>query len=280
MSYDNYYNGGINLAGALYDNVHQWKIRAESLYSDRDVWTPTAARYFPLGAVAESRDGRKWVYCKNGGVALTVARLVQTPTQDAEMVTSTVQASYGASAGAKQLDVVAATGNAVADSDLIDGWLIVSDGSSTAMGHMYKVKDNKQVVPGTDTLIRVYIADQGGIRVAIAASDDLCFLEERHKGLVVTTEVPVGTIVGVSPNAVLASYYFWAQFRGPCPVIVDDTDTVIVGDQVMASLDSTTASDGCVALKDVTIADDFKVGYCMMTGAVSETVVINLTLPG
>lgn len=280
MSYDNYYTGGTNLAGAIYDNMTQWKIRAESLYSDRDIWQATVARHFPLGAVAESRDGRKWVYCRNGGVALTVARLVQTPTQDAEQVTSTIQTSYGASVGAKQIDVVATTGNAIADSDLIDGWLIVSDGSATAMGQMFKIKDNKQVVSGTDTLIRVFIADQGGVRVAIAATDDCCFLEERHKGVLVTTEVPVGNVIGVTPVAVPINYYFWAQFRGPAPVIIDDTDTIVVGDQVMCSLDNSAASDGTVALKDVTIADDFKVGYCMMTGAVSETAVINLTLPG
>lgn len=279
MSYNNYFNGGINLAGATYDNVHQWKIRAESLYADRDVWTPTVTRYFPLGAIAEARDGRKWVYCQNGAVALTVARLVQTPTQDAEQVTSTIQTSYGASAEAKQIDVVATTGNAIADSDLIDGWLIVSDGSSTAMGHMYKIKDNKQVVSGTDTLIRVHIADQGGLRVAVAATDDLCFLEERHKGLLVTTEAPVGNIIGVTPTAVTASYYFWAQFWGPAPVIIDDTDTIVVGDPVMASVDNTAASDGTVALHDAD-ADAFVVGYCMMTGAVSETSVINLMLPG
>jgi hypothetical protein len=279
MSYDNYFNGGINQAGATYDNMHQWKIRAESLYSDRDVWTPTESRYFPLGAIAESRDGRKWVYCQNGAVALTVARLVQTPTQDAQQVTSTIQTSYGASAGAKYVDVVATTGNAIADSDLIDGWLVVSDGSATAMGHMYKIKDNKQVVSGTDTLIRVWIADQGGLRTAIAATDDCCFLEERHKGVLVTTDTPVGNIIGVSPTAVTASYYFWAQFWGPAPVIVDDADTIVVGDGVMASVDTDTASEGAVALVDAS-ADDFLVGYCMMTGATSETAVINLMLPG
>ena len=279
MSYDNYYNGGTNYNGDTYDNMSQWKIRAESLYSDRDIWTPTATRYFPLGATAESRDGRKWKYCQNGAVALTVARLTQTPTQDAEMVTSLAQTAYGVSAGAKRFDVLATTGNAIADSDLIEGWLIVSDGSATAMGHMYKIKDNKQVVAGTDTAITIEIADQGGIRVAIAATDDLCFLENRFKGLLVTTEAPVGNIIGVSPTAVLANYYFWAQYRGPCPVIIDDTDTIVVGDPVMASVDSTAASDGTVCLVDAS-ADDFIVGYCMMTGAVSETAVINLTLPG
>jgi hypothetical protein len=104
-------------------------------------------------------------------------------------------------------------------------------------------------------------------------------LEERHKGVLVTTEAPVGNIIGVTPTAVSISYYFWAQFRGPCSVMIDDTDTIVVGDPVMASVDSSAASDGTVALVDAS-ADDFIVGYCMMTGATSETAVINLTLPG
>ena len=275
MSYDNLWDGGTNHAGTVYDNMTQWRIKCEDLYSDRDIWTPTATRYFPLGAIAESRDGRRWRYCQAGTTALTLARLQQSPAQDAQQIAQLAQTAYGASVGAKTLDVLCTTGNAMTASDLIDGWMLVGDGGATSMGQMYLIKDNKWTT--SDTVMHVEIADQGGIRVAIAATDDIAFLQNQYKGLIVTTESPAGNIVGVTMTAVTASYFFWAQTRGPCAVMIDVADTIVVGDPVMASVDNTAASDGTVALVDAS-ADDFIVGNCMMTGATSECSIIDLRL--
>lgn len=78
MSYDNLFHG----SKAVPNNT-QWRIRAESLLADRDIWHPTATKYFPLGAIAESRDGRRWRYCEEAGNALAIANVTQSAAETA-----------------------------------------------------------------------------------------------------------------------------------------------------------------------------------------------------
>ena len=65
-----------------YDNLDysadqsQWKIKAEVLYAANNIFTPHTDKKFPLGAQAESRDGRLWRYCK-AGAAITKAKVIQ-----------------------------------------------------------------------------------------------------------------------------------------------------------------------------------------------------------
>ena len=43
MSYDNLFWGDVDTP-----NHSQWRIKAENLLPDRDIWTPTATKYFTL----------------------------------------------------------------------------------------------------------------------------------------------------------------------------------------------------------------------------------------
>lgn len=241
-----------------------------------NIFTPTAAQKYTLGLELDLNDatGRQFRYCKNGATALGKCKMVQTPAHDAESIASTVQTAYGASAEATTFDVLVATGSGITANSLRDGWLIVSDGG-TAMGDMYLINSNKWST--SDTVLSVTIADEGGLRNAIAATDDCSFIPSKYKDVIVTTEAPAGGPVGVPLVDVTANYYFWAQYRGYTPIFTDDTDTIVVGDPVMLSVDSTAASDGCVALVDAS-ADDTVIGNCVFAGAVSECSIIDLLL--
>jgi hypothetical protein len=247
------------------------------LTSDADIFTPTSDQKYTLGLELDMNDatGRRFVYCKNGATALGKSKFVQTPAHDAQSIASTIQTGYGVSASETKFDILVATGSGITANSLRDGWMIVSDGG-TAMGDMYLIKSNKWTT--SDTVLNVTIADQGGLRNAIAATDDVSFIPTKYKDVIVTTEAPAGGPVGVPLVDVTANYYFWAQCAGYAPVFTDDTDTIVVGDPVMLSVDNTAASDGCVALVDAS-ADDYVVGNCVFAGAVSECSIIDIRLP-
>jgi hypothetical protein len=78
----------------------------------------------------------------------------------------------------------------------------------------------------------------------------------------------------VSLAVVPIGYYYWAQFRGECPILVDGTDTVVAGD-VVALSDSVA---GTIHLNDAA-ADDVVVGICRFAAAVSECCLIDLMIP-
>jgi len=247
------------------------------LVAAANIFTPTADQKYTLGLELDLNDAthRKFVYCKNGATALGKCKMVQTPAHDAQSIASTVQTAYGVAVNKTTFDILVATGSGITANSLRDGWMLVSDGGS-AMGDMYLIKSNKWTT--SDTVLNVTIADEGGLRTAIAATDDCSFIPNKYKDVIVTTEVPAGGPVGVPLVAVTANYYFWAQFWGYTPIFTDDTDTIVVGDPVMLSVDDTAASDGCVALVDAS-ADDYVIGNCVFVGAVSECSIIDLRLP-
>ena len=250
------------------------------LLTASDIFTPTSDQKHTLGLELDLNDGtaRTFTYVKNGATALGKGKMVQTPAHDADSIASTIQTGnelYGATAGAVTFDVIVATGSGITTDSLKDGWLLIS-GGGTAMGDMYLVKSNKWTT--SDTILNVTIADAGGLRNAIDATDDASFIPSKYRDVIVTTESPAGGPVGVPLVAVTANYYFWAQNKGYTPIFSDDTDTIVVGDPVMLSVDNTADSDGCVALVDAS-ADDYIVGNCVFAAAVSECSIIDINLP-
>jgi hypothetical protein len=243
------------------------------LVSSANIFTPTSDQKYTLGLELDLNDGtgRKFRYCEAAGTALSKCLLNTSAAQDAQAITSTAQTAYGVAAGETKFDVLLTTGNAWVADDLIDGWMLVSDGG-TAMGDFYMIKANKWTT--SDTVMNVEIADEGGIRNAIAATDDIILFQSKYANTVVAAVNAVAPLVGVSLADVTASYYYWAQYRGICPVLVDDTDTIVAGDAVMCS----GSVVGTVALVDAS-ADDIIVGTCIHAQAVNECALIDLMLP-
>jgi hypothetical protein len=250
-------------------------IGPSQLVAAANIFTPTSDQKYTLGLELDMNDatGRWFRYCQAAGTALSKALVNSSAALDAQAITSTVQTAYGVAAGETRFDVLLTTGNAWTDDALRDGWLLISDGGA-AMSDMYMVKSNKWVTSGDDTVMRVEICDEGGLRNAIAVTDDVILFQSKYANTVVSATNPVSGMVGVSLADVAASYFYWAQFRGYCPVLVDGTDTVVVGDTVTLS-DSVA---GTIHLNDAA-ADDVIVGTCVHAGAVSEPCIIDLLIP-
>lgn len=269
MSYDNLNNDS---------NNQQWRIAAESLYADRDIFHQTVDKKFPLGAIADSRDGRRWRYCKNGTSDLSKAMINQAAVETAGWTYIAQTNSPDVPAvGDKTVTVVTTT--TVAAHALIDGYLYCPDG--TGEGEMYIIKDNKVGTANATTGFDIVceIADTGGIRTALAAASDLTLMLNKYSGAIVFPTDPTGPCIGVNGIAVTASYYFWSQTRGPCPILTAaSTDTIIIGDEVAAGC----VTAGAMALPDNadgSAAGDTIIGYCMKApAAASDYGLVNLTI--
>jgi len=273
MSYDNYFNGGKNRAGVEVPNHTQWRIAAESLYSDRDIFTATTGKFFPLGAIAESRDGRRFRYCENGAVALTLALGNQAAVGVAGHQDEIQTNNPSLPTAADKIITVTLTTTATAG-DFIDAYLTIEQG--TGSDSMYIIKDNKTGVAnatsGFDVVVE--IADQGGIRTAFAVTSNITITKNKWKDTVVFPTNPTGPPTGVNLVAVPANNFYWAQTRGPCPVIKDSTDTIIVGD-VCAFAPNVA---GQVGLSDAVAEGDTIAGIVMRAPAAAETAIVDLSI--
>jgi len=225
-----------------------------------------------LGAIYETDQGDRYKYCKNDSTEIAKALLIQTSAPDAQQKAST-QTLYGASAGDTKLDAVFTTGSGIADGDLVDGFLLVSDGG-TAMGDFYTIKTHKWTT--TDTIISIEIADAGGLRNAIAATDDLTIWKNQCRDVIVKPTTLTGVVIGVTLTIIPASYYFWAKTNGLCAITCDNGDDILIGDTV-GNIDGSTAV-GCVGLVS-TFATDVVFGVCAYDSAVDEVGLFNLQLP-
>lgn len=262
-----------------YDNLDnseeqaQWRIKAEHLYAANDLFTPHTAKRFPLGAMAEARDGRLWWYCKAGAI-ITKAKAIQSVAGTGNWQDEVQTNNPSFPVVTDKLLTVTLTATATKD-QFANGWLSVEEG--TGEDELYLIKGNKAGVANATTGydVVIEIADQGGLRVAYVAASTLTVTLNKYEDVITAPANPTGVLVGVSLATVADNEYFWAQSKGPAPVTVDDTDTIVVGDMVMVSTDATIP--GACALADAG-ADDHVIGLCMRAAATSETAVIDLTI--
>ncbi len=270
MSFDNQFHGSQDVP-----NNSQFKIAAEALYSDRDIWTPTVDKKFPLGALAHARDGRLWRYQEEAGNGLAIAVICQAAAANTdheyEIQTNTPGVPV---AGDKIVNIT--TTVTIAANELVDGYFYVADG--TGQGNMYTIKDNKastaNATLGFDT--RVEIADTGGIRTAWVAGSDITIWKNKYKDTIIFPTDPTGPATGVTMTAITASYFFWGQVKGYCPVL-NGSETVVIGDVVAAGINTA----GAVGLPDgpATMEGDVYIGYvAKASAATADYAVIDLNI--
>ena len=270
MSYDNMHEGSDS-----YPNQAQWKIKTENLLANVNIFTPHINKAFPLGARAESRDGRVWRYQQNGAGALSKANGAQAAVETANWVDE-VQTNNTdlPSLGDKIINVVMAT-TAVKD-QFIDSYLYVEQG--TGEGDMYLVKNNKAGTTNSSGGFDVSfeIADTGGVRTVYATSSNITAKINPYRDVVVFPTDPTGICTGICHTAVLAEYYFWGQVHGPC-VVMNGTDDLVTGDNVCIG----GQAEGVLSLEDGAAPNegDVVVGFAMRaTTADNEAALIFLTI--
>lgn len=239
-----------------------------------NIFTPTVDQKYMLGAIYETNDGRAFRYCKDSGTGSAKALIQCSEPIDAQQL-GNAQTAYGVSAKEVKFDILVATGSGIANHELIDGYLYVNASTpGVAGGSFYIIKDNYWITG--DTVMMIEIADSGGVRTAIAATDDISIVKNICRDTKVNPTNRDAPVVGVAMEIVTASYYYWAQYRGIACCLVDASDTIVVGEPCgKAGTAGTAGAVGLVA-DDVT---DAVYGTVVSFVAHTEYCLVNLMLP-
>jgi len=242
MNYHNYYQG-FRRKGLS---------EPAQMFAESNLFTPTAAQKYMLGCKYETNDGRLFRYAKDSGSASTRGLMQCAEPPDAQAL-GKAQTAYGVSVGESKFDILCTTGNGITDHELIDGYLWVNASTpGSAAGSFYIIKDNYWIT--SDTVMMVEIADYGGVRTAIAATDDISFQPNIYRNTKTNPTTQDAIVIGVPMETVAAGYYYWAQRRGVCPLLIDANDTVVVGEPVGKAGTAGTAGAGGLIANDGTDA--------------------------
>ena len=199
-----------------------------------------------IGAVVEFEDGRKYVYAKNGAVALEPGLIVEGPAENA----SDESIALASNVAVGDTTITITTARSYTANELAGGWIQIEDVATGVIGHGRKIKSHLAAASGTSLVITVYDAFTD---TATAGTDTVNVMENMYYGVIICPTTHTGPIAGVPPIHVTANYYFWLQVSGICSFIAG-ADTIVVGDGLVV-----TGLAGTV--KQVAGADDEFVGW-------------------
>jgi predicted RecA/RadA family phage recombinase len=237
---------------------------------EQDVWTASATQNYALGTVRQFSDGRRFRYCQAGASGITRALMQQTAVADSKFLDIT-QTGHSQTAGSKSITVLCTTGSAVAANYFTGGHLLVTTGTNA--GDIYPILTSTLEV--TDTLLDLVLSE--ALRNNIAATDKIAVIPNRwKKTVVVPTTTATAAPAGVPLIDVTASYYYWAQVRGPAPLFVDTADTIVVGSKV--GIPATNAVAGAGGVTTATAFAYPIYGTVMWIAAAGEPALVNLEI--
>ncbi len=203
-------------------------------FGDEKITAASAIGGLPLGAPMVLPDGRWFRHSRASATAMVKAKVYQqnafsvlSGTADAGNLTGGIVVS--GSAGEKTVVVTMGATGGVNAGDLTDGYLFLSSG--TAGGETYKVKTNTSAAKNVNCTITLYPNDV--LKTTLAAGSTLFGIRQsEYNNLTMTTAdtVTVGSLAGIPPVDVAASYYCWVQRTGVCSAYTQGT--LIVGEPV------------------------------------------------
>jgi hypothetical protein len=183
-----------------------------------------------LGKVMVLPDGRAFKYFKLSSVAITApiaGKLLQTAVHAAAY--DQIVPASAAAVGATSVTLTLNASGGITAGDYNDGYLSVNDDAGE--GYVYKIASNPTAAAAASAVIELYPNDP--IKVALTTVTTCTLLVNECMNAVIFPTAAVGAALGVVTGAVGASEYGWAQFRGPCTVLIEGT--ALVGKNVMPS---------------------------------------------
>ena len=179
----------------------------------------SSAQNQPLGAKAETADGREFKYGLAGASNLAIGKL----SQQAAVVANhqNIAVAGAAAAGATQVTVTlgatAATANQYAG-----GYLNVID--SAGAGATYLISGHPSASSSGSLVVNLVEP----ITTALTTSSKVNLTTNPYSGLVISATTTISYITGVPGIAVTAAYYGWFQTRGVASVFVQVVIIVVV----------------------------------------------------
>lgn len=185
-------------------------------FGDEKKTTSTNRGGRALGTAAVLPDRRVFRWALNSTTALVANTVVQSmanPGSSVHMHSLTPNAN---SSGVTTLTVTFAT-TALTSNKYKDGYMLVD--TSPGLSGLYRVKSHPSATSGGTA--EVVLDSNDPLREALTTVSKVGFMVNPYSSVIVAPikTSATGSIVGVTPVDVVASYYFWAQTRGLASVL-------------------------------------------------------------
>lgn len=183
-----------------------------------DPTSNSTAVLLPLGTPVESRDGRMWRWCRAGAVDLVAGNTIQSSaflTNHTVMAVSTPTAALGGRIGDTYITV---TPGATAGAANLYAEGFVYSSVTPGLGFTYQVSSHAAITSSVAFQLNLMPSDP--FIVAVSSSSKLDLIAHPYQNVVqfpVTTAT--GTLVGVAPYIITATFNGWLQTVGPCAVL-------------------------------------------------------------
>ena len=237
----------------------------------QSIYEESSVKKTDLGRFIDFQDGRRFRYCQADG-AITKGHVCTTANVVANDNTvtqtgMTVDLSNGY-IGKKVINVLLA---AATTANLYEGGYLTIEGG-TGLGQMFKIKSNK--AGGASVAVPCELTLYDPILVALDATSIITLTKNKYKDVVVgAATTVVGSPIGVPLISITDNYYFWAQTRGYCPIVVDDDGALTVGMEVVMGGGDTGAVVVCA---DATLSR--RLGVAVQVAAQDTYATIDLML--
>lgn len=202
-----------------------------------DVYVSTDKIPHPVGTVAQTRDGCRYVFVQAGAVALVPGNSIQGPaTEPLHLALTPSAAAIGDTSIVATLGAAAAAENRYAD-----GYVGID--TTPGNGYRYEVDSHLAVLSGG--VITARLRKDSSIQVALTTSSRVGFMANPHKGVIQTpVTTATGLVVGVAVSAIAISGYGWIQQRGPVSALINGTPAL---GAMMLAVSGTTAGSFDIA---------------------------------
>lgn len=232
------------------------------LIQGADINSDSATQLMPLGAYAETVDGRGFRYCKVGVTATVAGRIYQAPAED----TSNFQNLTCAVNSVGDTTVTTTSTVTLTANQLAGGTLIVVSGT-TGSGRIYRIKSHPAA---TAAVVTITLEDP--IAVATTGTVKIDMHPNPYNGVIITP-AGAGTScpVGVATYVITAAQFGWIQTHAAAPVL--SSTAMTVGNNVIP-LFATTAGAGTAAVDGVKSS----IGYALTGIATTDVGHVYLTI--
>jgi hypothetical protein len=172
----------------------------------------SATKKEKFGTVRELDDGRTFVYCKNGAVALVAGGVCASViTSGMNEQTVTVAHPVGTT-----LVTITDSGAGTAVNAYEDGRLVVAAGAG--IGESYTILGNTAAAAGATFQV---LLDTGLHTAWNVATTDVTLYVNKYNGVIVNPVDGQQIPACVPQRAVTAAYYFWGQVLGDGAMLID-----------------------------------------------------------
>lgn len=201
--------------------------------NDRLVKAISSTKQHPLGTRGHTVDGRVFRYAQNGGTALA-AHYVCGTAAEGPASTATDQffySAYVAGATYVKLSLSTVALPVLSANYFQDGYLLVNS-TDLAYNQMVRVSGNEALVSSTALGQQTGIwLDVDGLDKTVDTATCIAKLVANPYAKVVVNPIAAttgGYVIGVTPVAVTASYYFWLQTWGPALVLNSEGNAITI----------------------------------------------------